>query len=263
MRRVTGRVAVVVALVAASVVAVVVYRASRPPAAAPTCLVSAPSGRWHLDLEQAANAATIAAVGKRMGLADHAVTIALVAGLQESKLHNVATGDRDSVGLFQQRPSQGWGDPSQLIVPDFAAAAFYTALVKVPDWATMPVGDVAQKVQRSAAPDAYGPWETQGRALAEGFTGEAPAAVSCRFNAPAPAAAAMPFDSAVATELGPPALGTAVSEARGWTVAGWLVAHAYEYRITSVRFLGRLWTPSTGTWLATSPVVPEVQVGLG
>ncbi len=75
-----------------------------------------------LDVEQTQNAATIAVVGKRLGLADHAVSVALATALQESKLRNLNYGDRDSLGLFQQRPSQGWGPPAQILVPRLATS---------------------------------------------------------------------------------------------------------------------------------------------
>ncbi len=73
-------------------------------------------------------------VGKRLGLADHAVSVALATAPQESKLRNLNYGDRDSLGLFQQRPSQGWGPPAKILVPRLAAAAFYTRLRSVPGW---------------------------------------------------------------------------------------------------------------------------------
>jgi hypothetical protein len=266
-----GTIAAVVVVVAAAGVGLrmAARQAILPVKAQPTCGVDMSSGRLRLDLGQAANAATIAAVGKRLGLVDHAVTVALVASLQETKLRNLPGGDLDSVGLFQQRPSQGWGKPSQLIQPTFAATAFYNALVRIPGWEAMPVGDAAQKVQRSAAPDAYGPWEGQGRALAQALTGETAAGLSCRFDLPVPSpatAAATPapsLEAAVDRELGSPALGESLSEPRGWTVAGWLVAHAYDYRITAVTFLGQRWTASTGTWQTEGPAVAEVQVDRG
>jgi hypothetical protein len=240
--------------------------ATKPP---PSCSVAMTSGRLRLDLAQAANAATIAAVGKRLGLVDHAVTVALVASLQETKLRNLAYGDLDSVGLFQQRPSQGWGTPTQLMQPIYAATAFYNALVRVSGWEAMPVGEAAQKVQRSAAPDAYGPWENQGRALAQALTGETAASFACRFDLPVPpaatagAAAPPSLEHAVAVELGSPVLGVSLTDDRGWTVAGWLVAHAYDHRISAVTFLGQRWTAASGTWQPDGPVVDQVQVDLG
>ena len=255
---------VIVALLAAGIVVgarAFLSKAAPPPS--PSCMVATSTMHLRLDLSQAADAATIAAVAKRKGLADHAVTIALVASLQESKLHNLPSGDLDSVGLFQQRPSQGWGTPAQLIDPVYAATAFYDALVKVPQWATRTVGDVAQAVQHSAAPDAYEPWENQGRALAEAFTGEAAAALSCRYALPAHASITDPVDTAMAAELGAPATDTPVADARGWTVASWLVAHAYAYKIVSVSFLGQTWTPATGKWTPRSPSVDQVQFQVG
>jgi hypothetical protein len=246
-------------VVALAIVGVVVLRTGRPARVSPTCTVTSDAGRLHLDVEQAANAATIAAVGKRDGLADHAVTVALVAALQESKLRNLAYGDLDSVGIFQQRPSQGWGSETQLVVPSYAAAAFYRALVRIPGWDSMPVGQAAQAVQRSAAPEAYAPWEHQARALADALTGETAAAFSCRFAPPTAELGPDSLADAVTAELGSPALGTPVAEARGWTVASWLVAHGSEYHLTSVSFMGRLWTPATGAWSPHAPVNPYVE----
>ncbi|HEX7659535.1 MAG TPA: hypothetical protein VF444_08655 [Pseudonocardiaceae bacterium] len=104
---------------------------------------------------QADNAATIAGVGLRMGMPDHAVTVALATALQESKLVNLSGGDRDSAGLFQQRPSQGWGTFAQVTDPVHASRAFYDKLAQVPGWAQLSVTEAAQSVQRSAAPDGY------------------------------------------------------------------------------------------------------------
>src|SRR3954451_16147892 len=126
---------------------------------------------YTLTPSKAANAATIAAVGRRNGLPDHAVTIALATALQESKLRNLTYGDRDSIGLFQQRPSQGWGTPLQLQDPVYAAQAFYGRLTKVRGWQTAEVTAAAQAVQRSGAPYAYADWESEARALARAFTG--------------------------------------------------------------------------------------------
>src|ERR1700733_2335693 len=83
------------------------------------CQATASGTTYGFGLAQAQNATTIAAVGKRMGLPDHAVTIALATALQESDLLNLSGGDRDSLGLFQQRPSEGWGSPSELMSPRY------------------------------------------------------------------------------------------------------------------------------------------------
>lgn len=213
------------------------------------CTATALGASFGLGLDQARNATTIAAIGKQRGLPDHAVTIALATALQESKLQNLPGGDRDSVGLFQQRPSQGWGPAGRLRDPRYATARFYAKLVTVPGWRTLPVTEAAQQVQLSAAPDAYGDWEPQARTIAAALTGETPAAFTCRFTDRG-TAAREPLAEAMSAELGPARLGTAVPVAAGWTTAGWLVAHADAYRIDSVSFGGRVWTRATAAWRA-------------
>lgn len=257
-----GRRLAVVALalgVVAGGVAFVVTRIGGP-SASPGCTATVGSRSYPLELAQAANAATIAAVGKRDGIEDHGVTVALAAALQESKLHNLPNGDLDSVGLFQQRPSQGWGPASSLIIPSYAASAFYRALVQVPGWASLPVTDAAQRVQHSAAPEAYAAWEPEARDVAQVLTGEVPSGLTCQFSTPTRTSGASTLTNAATTELGSPALGAALTPARGWTVASWLVANAYAYRITAVTFAGLRWTPSSGKWLTSPPAQQQVQL---
>ena len=115
------------ALLVMAVVALVL-RWTGPSSPSVGCTVTVDGSSYSLDLAQAANAATISAVGSAEGLSDHAVTIALATAFQESKLHNLPYGDRDSLGLFQQRPSQGWGSPAQVRDPYYATNAFYDAL---------------------------------------------------------------------------------------------------------------------------------------
>ena len=112
-----------------------------------------------LTSEQVANAATIAQVGLDRGLPERAVVIALATAQQESRLRNLDYGDRDSLGLFQQRPSSGWGSPEQVQDPVYAANKFYDHLVRVPGWETGRLTEIAQKVQRSGFPEAYQQWE--------------------------------------------------------------------------------------------------------
>jgi hypothetical protein len=81
--------------------------------------------------------------------------------MQESELRNPPGGPDDSIGLFQQRPSQGWGTPAPLADADYAAITFFQALLKVPGWQTMALADAAQAVQKSAFPDAYARWEPE------------------------------------------------------------------------------------------------------
>jgi peptidoglycan DL-endopeptidase CwlO len=112
-----------------------------------------------LSPEQRQNAATIIRTARDMGAPPRAWLVALATAMQESTLRNVNYGDRDSLGLFQQRPSQGWGAPSQITDPVYSTTMFIDRLLAVPDWADMPVTVAAQTVQRSAFPDAYAKWE--------------------------------------------------------------------------------------------------------
>jgi len=135
-----------------------------------------------LDPEQAEHAGLIAATAVRRGLPARAASIALATAYQESDLRNLPGGDRDSAGLFQQRPSQGWGTLEQVRDPVHATNAFYDALERVDGYEQMEVTDAAQAVQRSGFPDAYADHEEDARALASALTGHSRAAFSCRLG---------------------------------------------------------------------------------
>ncbi len=132
-----------------------------------------------LDPEQAGNAAIISAVARKRDLPARAVTIAIATAIQESKLRNINYGDRDSLGLFQQRPSQGWGTRKQITDPVYSSNAFYDVLAKVDGYETMEITKVAQKVQRSAFPDAYADHEPEARVIASALSGYSPAGFTC------------------------------------------------------------------------------------
>ncbi|AHH98536.1 C40 family peptidase [Kutzneria albida] len=121
--------------------------------------------------EQTANAATIVAVGKQLAVPPQGWVVAIAAALQESGLDNLDHGDRDSLGLFQQRPSQGWGTPVQIMNPTYAATQFYRHLLAVTDWQRMSVNDAAQAVQRSGVPDAYAQHEHAARGIVGALAG--------------------------------------------------------------------------------------------
>ncbi|WP_432094138.1 hypothetical protein [Streptomyces sp. bgisy100] len=240
---------------------------------APQCTVRVP-GRdgddgYELEPEQAVNAATIEAVGSARGLPERAITIALATAMQESGLRNIDYGDRDSVGLFQQRPSQGWGNGRQIRDPVYSAGRFYEHLVKVPGYSRLPLTVAAQKVQRSGFPQAYAKHEPNASLLAAALTGRMPGAFSCR----TPPADGRPGDPAgvraqLVREFGPEVLPgqeagrkqraaggarsvvavpvtAAVGDGtgrRGWEVAHWAVAHSTELRIAQVSYAGRVWS---------------------
>ncbi|MFE9686301.1 heavy metal transporter [Streptomyces sp. NPDC006285] len=148
----------------------------------PKCTVVSGRGdgaSYEFTAEQAVNAATITAVGTNRGMPERAVTIALATALQESALRNIRHGDRDSLGLFQQRPSQGWGTETEIMDPTYAAGEFYEHLDKVTDYERLPLTVAAQRVQRSGFPDAYAKHEPDATLLAAALTGRAAATLTC------------------------------------------------------------------------------------
>ncbi len=143
------------------------------------CTVEVDGTYATLDLEQAEHASLMAAIAKRRGLPARAVTIAVATAYQESKMRNIDYGDRDSLGLFQQRPSQGWGTPEQIMEPRYAINRFYDGLEKIDGYRTMSITEAAQAVQRSGFPEAYADHEAYGRAIASALTGNSPGAFTC------------------------------------------------------------------------------------
>ncbi|WP_297362310.1 LysM peptidoglycan-binding domain-containing protein [Mycetocola sp.] len=154
-------------------------RASVPAAtAAPSPKPSpgaTPGAVTPLSEEMAANARIIISTARSLGASDKAIVVTLASAAQESSLRNVRFGDRDSLGLFQQRPSQGWGTPAQLLDPVRATKAFLggsanpnpgltRGLFDIPGWTSMSLTEAAQAVQKSAHPAAYAKWETSARA---------------------------------------------------------------------------------------------------
>jgi hypothetical protein len=129
-------------------------RADADCPAAPAPAASAPAlPGW--SAEQIANAQLIVTIGAERQLSDQAVVIAVATAMQESGLRNLRGGDRDSIGLFQQRPSQGWGTRKQLADPAYQTRKFYDKLVKIDGWQKMRLTEAAQAVQISAFPEAY------------------------------------------------------------------------------------------------------------
>lgn len=243
------------------VASVALTRIGTAPSPTTCAFTSASGARYSLSPVQTQNASIIAAVAYHRQLPDHAVTVALAAALQESKLVDLDHGDRDSLGLFQQRPSQGWGTPQQIMDPVYATTAFYNRLVALPGWEDLAVGQVAQAVQLSAAPFAYAPWESEARALARALTGEVPAGLSCQLSAWG--GVAPPHDAlsaAAESEFGAPLLGRTLAAKTGWEVASWAVAHAYEYHLRQVAYGGKAWDSAAGVWRPSAAGGSEVTV---
>ncbi|MFF9153697.1 C40 family peptidase [Streptomyces sp. NPDC014846] len=129
-----------------------------------------------LPAEQVPNAQTIVATGISLDVPKKGQVIALATAMQESRLRNLNYGDRDSLGLFQQRPSQGWGTAEQIRDPTYASEQFYKHLLKVNGWQQMTVTQAAQAVQQSGLPDAYAQWEHLATALQEAIAKTFPGA---------------------------------------------------------------------------------------
>ncbi|GAA1852998.1 hypothetical protein [Myceligenerans crystallogenes] len=227
---------------------------------------------WYLSPAQADNAALITGTAMRRGLPARAATIALATAQQESKLINIEHGDRDSLGLFQQRPSMGWGTQAEILDPVYSTNAFYDGLVKVEGYEDMAITVAAQEVQRSGYPDAYARHEVRSRAWASSLTGHSPAALTCEI-APVEESetlresaardvvvgrlgrdlglgptGAMPGGATVEVDAAPLVQGEPARA--GWSVAQWAVAAAAETNVIEVRVGDRVWTRESAEWTA-------------
>jgi len=262
-KRPTRRLAPVILLVVVALAAGGVYLAVRHvPAILGQTGCTAGSGRAAvaLDPQQAQIAATIAGVAYHRGMPSRAVTVAYATAMQETHLHDPDYGDLDSVGVFQQRPSEGWGPASKLINPVYASTKFFRALAQVQGYQRMPVYEAAQAVQHSADGSAYAQYQTLASRLTPAFTGAAPRGVWCWPAAHTHAAAQLnPARRAVVRAFGPlaaqkaasggdaPSLAVQVPQSSvGWAVAAWLVTHAGQFRLHEVRYAGFRWPAPTG-----------------
>jgi hypothetical protein len=252
-------------LLIALIAAVIGYLALKPSPQVPprpTACVAGPGGHGlQLTPGQAAIAATIAGVASERQMPPRAVAIAYATALQESKLANLHYGDRDSVGVFQQRPSEGWGTTQQIEDPVYATNRFFQALAAVPGYLHMPIDVAAQDVQHSADGSAYAQYADMGVELATAFTGTEPHAVWCIYGSAPGRARLRAASLALASAFGPlpryasgdPAQTLTVRDTRqGWAVAGWLVSNAAVYSIKFVRYQGYQWLgyQGSGEWTA-------------
>lgn len=205
-----------------------------------------------LDSEQSSNASIIIGVGTQRGLVPRAGSIALATAYQESGIRNLDHGDRDSLGLFQQRPSQGWGTDAQVQDPWYASNKFYEALVKVEGWQDGDINDIAQAVQRSGHPNGYERHVANARRLASALTGETPASFTCVVKDPPPGDPAgmaaflqktLPPETSVVQ--GPDRVTvTAPSNRLAWSAAHIAVANTALFGPTFVEVGGQSWRAS-------------------
>ena len=247
-------------IVVVLIVAVIVYLAlKRSPVITPrstACMAGPGAQGLVLTTDQAAIAATIAGVASERHLPDRAVAIAYATALQESKLANLDYGDRDSVGVFQQRPSEGWGTTQQILDPVYATSRFFQALVAVPNYLHMPIYQAAQDVQHSADGSAYAQYADMGSELATAFTGTEPHGVWCTYAGTPGKARLAAADRTLRAAFGPvaqrvtgdPAETMTVRDPRqGWALASWLMANAADYGIAFVRYQGYQWLGFRGS----------------
>jgi cell wall-associated NlpC family hydrolase len=197
--------------------------------------------------EQIPNAKAVVAVGQQMAIPARGQVIALATALQESGLRNIDHGDRDSLGVFQQRPSQGWGSRAQIMNPVYASTRFYKALRDVQGWQSMPLTEAAQKVQKSGFPGAYAKHESLATALQQAI-------------APALGGAVSP-PAALGVSYGQPACGGTAQQADfgqippGTLPEGYRIPAAAPPEVrTAIRWaLGQLGTPYQWGGTCTDP----------
>ena len=234
------------------------------------CVATANNRSTVVDLDQAHYASIIAGVSVRRGLPPRAASIAIATAYQETGIRNLDYGDRDSIGLFQQRPSQGWGTEQQVMDPYHATGKFYDALVKIENWETADINDVAQQVQNSGHPEAYRDHENDARVLASTLTGQSPAGLSCLERSGA-AGDAKELRGALEQTFGKledSAKGSVVTvrargKKRAWAYAHFAVANARFYGVTTVKIGNRLWATqdlNLPEWQEASPKLKEERI---
>jgi hypothetical protein len=263
-------------------VAVAIWRGAGPLPDPEACTATIPGRTVGLAPDQARNASLIAAIAVKRGLPARAASIALATAYQESKIRNLGHGDRDSVGIFQQRPSQGWGTAAQIQDEHYAINKFYDALEKVRGYQTMRITEAAQKVQRSGFPEAYEDHAPDARALASVLTGYSTGgAFTCVVHAgdehgSAAAVRRELTDAYGVLDAAPTGarqdvavrVGTDLAGRRlGWSVAAYLLAHAGDLKIREVAYDGLVWKvgrDSEKGWQRSSAGKPDrITVSLG
>jgi hypothetical protein len=238
----------------------------------PRCTITASGMTETFDPDQTANAALIAALSVKREMPPRAATIALTTAFQESKIRNLRYGDRDSLGLFQQRPSQGWGTEKQILDPAYATNRFYDALERYKGYETADITKIAQRVQKSGFPEAYRDHEGQGRVLASALTGHSPAGLTCRLDEVKASVSPGRVASDLAAQMGVTSAQqgegvltvTAADVTTAWAVAHWSVARAELYGATNVTIGERAWDRGAGDegW-SEGPAGPTVTITLG
>jgi hypothetical protein len=234
------------------------------------CVATVNNRSTVVDLDQAHFASIITGISVRRGLPPRAASIALATAYQETGIRNLDYGDRDSVGLFQQRPSQGWGTKKQLMDPYYATGKFYNALVKIDNWENADITDVAQKIQFSGYPEAYRDHEADARILASALSGQSAAGFSC-LDRSGTTGDTKGLRSSLQRTFGnlddsaEDSIVTirATGERRAWAYAHFAVANAQLYGVTNVKIGNRSWQTqdfSLPDWQEASPKLNKQRI---
>lgn len=220
-------------------------------------------GTYELDTSQASVAAQMVGEVTRYtpALPERAAVLVLAGALQESKLANLPGGDRDSVGVLQQRPSQGWGNPpgdaASLQNVTEATKEFLDKLRKIDGWETMAVANAVQAVQISADGSLYGQYEDEAQSLADALQGHVAAGITCTINKPTKVATTAEVVTALKAQVPvnpPTAVGDAITvPGARWQTAAWFVANADRYGVASVAYDGKTWTRAHQWRTSTAP----------
>jgi hypothetical protein len=234
------------------------------------CVATVNNRSTVVDLDQAHFASIITGISVRRGLPPRAASIALATAYQETGIRNLDYGDRDSVGLFQQRPSQGWGTKKQLMDPYYATGKFYDALVKIDNWENADINDVAQKIQFSGYPEAYRDHEADARILASALSGQSAAGFSCLDRSGTTGDTKGLRSSLQRTfgNLDDSAEDSVVTiratgERRAWAYAHFAVANAQLYGVTNVKIGNRSWQTqdfNLPDWQEASPKLNKQRI---
>ncbi len=268
-------IALICALIAAALFVGINLIAGKPAVGDPRCTVVSAAGDKHtFTPEQTLNASIISAEALARDMDHRASVVALATAQQESELVNIDYGDRDSVGLFQQRPSQGWGTIEEIMDPHYATVTFYNHLEHV-DYHSMSVTQAAQAVQQSGVPDGYAKHEGSSTALTDAFHGTQPGLLNCVLDPVEDStstadSATSPAQRAEETTVGLKRdYGDTLGEMRadgesvvvdpgtsqaGWAAAHWAVANAERLGITRVSYDGQTWDRDHQTSTRFSPV---------
>ncbi len=262
-------------------VGVAVWRGTGPLPDPEGCSATVDGLEVGLAPDQGRNAALISAIGVRRGLPARAVSIALATAYQESKIRNISYGDRDSIGIFQQRPSQGWGTVAQIQNEYYSINKFYEALEKIDGYEGLRITEAAQRVQRSGFPEAYEDHAADARALASALTGYSPdGAFTCVVDEPSGYGSAEAVTTSLTKAFGPTTtertgarqdltvpVGSGVEGNRkGWAIAQYLVAYAGELKIASISFDGFGWSTGRDSekgWSPSKTAGDRVTISLG